>query len=132
VTAYFAAMAINSWNFAGWTMAAVAAAVALVSIVATAVYQTYKSVRKFFSSEYKMSQQRSSADENIDKVAKKIEESILEQMEPSYLEFEKIIDKIVDHLKHSVEQIRNANNYLIDSTEKLTQLSHDIQKEGNK
>lgn len=122
--AYGAFMAANSWNPVGWAMFAVG--------VVTVLFSFGKSIIKAFSTKYKMSQQKSSADENIDRVAKQIEGSILEKMEPSYLEFEKIIDKIVDHLKYGVEQIRNANDYLIDSTEKLTQLSHDIQKEGNK
>ena len=121
---YMTVMATNSWNPLGWTMLA-------LSVIAGS-FSVGKAILKWINKDYKMSQQKSSADENIDRVAEKIEESILEQMEPSYLEFEKIIDKIVDHLQHGVEQIRNANNYLIDSTEKLTQLSHDIQKEGNK
>jgi predicted ATPase len=125
---YFAVMAVNGWNPVGWTMAAWAAAIGVV----TGFVGFVKSVRNFFDNDYKMSQQRSSSDENIERVAKAIEKSILEQMQPSFLEFEKKINKIVDDLKYGVEQIRNTNNYLVDSTEKLTQLSHKIQKEGNK
>ncbi|MFB6413797.1 hypothetical protein [Edwardsiella piscicida] len=62
--------ALLFWNPAGW--------IVLAPALAGLVFAFYKAVRSFFSSSYKMSQQRQSADENLSKVARKIKSSISE------------------------------------------------------
>ena len=48
------------WNPAGWLV--------LAPALATLAFQIYKAVRSFFSSSYKMAQQKKSVDENLDRV----------------------------------------------------------------
>lgn len=122
--AYTAIMFGNSWNPFGWIMFAVGVVTVLIGFT--------KSIRKLFSDDYKKSQQRDSASENIDRISKKISESIFEELDKSFSEFEERIDLIVNALKGGPEQIKQANDCLIDSRDILITLSKKIQIEGEK
>ncbi len=73
----------NIWNFVGW------ASIGLGSV------GVVKSVWSFFDSNYKKSQQKKEVDKNLDKVCKKIEEDVRNQIESS----KKIICEKVESIK---------------------------------
>jgi hypothetical protein len=120
--AYAAITAGNSWNPLGWTMFAIGVVTVLVSFG--------KSIYKIFSNDYKKSEQRKSANKNIDRITEKIEKSILEKLDLSFLEFEKITEDIINNLDSGVEQVKKANDYITDLNIKLLKLSQNIHIEG--
>lgn len=128
VATYFAVMAINGWNPVGWTMAAWTAVVG----IATGLVGFGKSIYKFFSDDYKKSEQKKSADENIAIIGKDIKTSISEKLTTSLKDFDKLIDKIRGDLESDVEQVKKVNDYIIDSNVKLMQLSKQIKTDGEK
>lgn len=96
------------------------------------VLMTYKSVAKFFSKDYKMSQQRKNVDENLrkiseeikDKAHKSINEHIDENIAPN-------IDKIAKVLQDSVDNIKRTSEYFRTLREKeVMPLENQIKKEG--
>lgn len=84
-------------NPAGWTVAAVLGAIGLV-------FSFYKSVRGFFSSQYKMEQQRKSADENIEKVFEKLEEMLIENLDQAGVKLGEALAETKKQLKIPLEQ----------------------------
>ncbi|GAA9448906.1 hypothetical protein UBN105_09790 [Helicobacter pylori] len=64
---------VNIWNPMGWIEIRLGILLGLIGIV--------KSVWNFFDSDYKKSQQKKAADENLDKVCEKIEENVKNQIE---------------------------------------------------
>ncbi|MDD4855550.1 MAG: hypothetical protein PHQ22_01715 [Sulfuricurvum sp.] len=122
--AYSAMMFGNGWNPIGWTMFAIGVVTVLIGFG--------KSIHKFFSDDYKKSEQKKSADENIARIGKDIKTSISEKLMLSFKDFDKLIDKIRGDLESDVEQVKKVNDYIIDSNVKLMQLSRNIQTEGQK
>jgi flagellin-specific chaperone FliS len=122
--AYSVLMFSNAWNPLGWTMFAVGVVTTLISFG--------KSIYKFFSDDYKKSEQRKIADKNIARIAKDIEITISEKLTLSFKEFDKLIDTIKGDVESDVEQVKKLNEYIIDSKVKLMQLSKNIQTEGQK
>lgn len=84
-------------NPVGWTAAAVLGAIGLV-------FSFYKSVRGFFSSKYKMEQQRKSADENLEKVFEKLEEMLTDNMNKAGDKLGEALTETKLQLKMPVEQ----------------------------
>ena len=84
-------------NPVGWTAAAVLGAIGLV-------FSFYKSVRSFFSSEYKMEQQRKSADENLEKVFDKLEEMLTDNMNKAGERLAEALAETKVQLKMPLEQ----------------------------
>lgn len=102
------------WTGAGLLAAAVSAVGIVVSI--------YKSVRSFFSSEYKKEQQREAADKNIRSVGYEVESSVSSAAREA-------IDKIREHLqvtekslKEPIQAITFVSDALEDSVQSLTTL----------
>ncbi|MDZ5455297.1 AAA family ATPase [Azohydromonas lata] len=96
--------AFFSSNPLGWTLAAALGAVTLI-------FSLYKSVRSFFSTSYKMEQQRKSADENLAKVFDKIEDMLDERLAEAAGEMKQTIDKLKQQLSaplHSVMAVIQA------------------------
>jgi len=124
VLAYTAITLGNSWNPLGWAMFAVGVVTVLIGFG--------KSIRKFFSDDYKKAQQRDSASENIDKITQQIVESVNSKIDESFVDFGRETDAIVDKLQEGVGQIKKANDCLISSSNELIKLSKIIQKEGGK
>ncbi|CUI85603.1 hypothetical protein [Achromobacter xylosoxidans] len=84
-------------NPAGWTVAAVLGAMGLV-------FSFYKAVRSFFSSDYKMAQQRKSADENLDKVFKKLAEMLKQNIDSAKTQISGALDEAKKQMNIPYEQ----------------------------
>ncbi|PKH56331.1 hypothetical protein CXF83_13115 [Shewanella sp. Choline-02u-19] len=92
------------WTPVGWAIIAVSAA--------TLVFQLYKAVRSFFSSNYKQSQQRKSTDENISTVSKSINEKLDNTLANVMQEVEANVDIIKQAMTTSVEHIEVVSQKL--------------------
>lgn len=124
--------AANLWNPAGWAAASALVITALTFSVATIALGFYKSVRKAFSDDYKMSQQQKNVNENLrkiseeikDKAHKSINEHIDENIAPNR-------GKIVKALQDSVDNVKRASEYfraLRDN--EVVPLANQIKNEG--
>lgn len=122
--ATLAGSALLLWNPAGW--------IVLAPALAGMVFAFYKAVRGFFSLSYKMSQQRQSADKNLDKVARKINTSISEGLENAFPELEEKVEQLKTMLQEPVRQASHTNSILKSASQKLRLLSVNIETSGSK
>ena len=125
-TAYWAITAGNIWNPAGWTMATLGIVVSAVAVLIS----FGKSIYKFFSDDYKKSEQRKSADENIENITDKIKPKMMENIAPLIGELSKLIDDITNDLDNIVLQRKMAYEYLDNTHNELSQLTKQIKREG--
>lgn len=110
--------AANLWNFAGWAAAGALVITALVASVASIALGFCKSVRKAFSDDYKMSQQRKNVDSNLrkisedikDKAHKSINEHIDKNIAPNRGKIVKALQDSVDNLKRTSEYFRTLRD----------------------
>lgn len=116
--------ALLLWNPAGWLV--------LAPALAGLVFAFYKAVRSFFSSNYKMSQQRQSADENLNNVARKINNSICDGLQSAFPELEEKVEQLKAMLQEPVHQASHTNKILKDASQKLHKLSVGIDTLGAK
>ncbi|PKE31175.1 hypothetical protein CWS43_08430 [Rahnella sp. AA] len=122
--ATLAGSALLFWNPVGWLV--------LAPALAGMAFAAYKAVRSFFSSGYKMSQQRKSADENLEKVEKSIRSSIFEGLEKAYPELDSKVAGLKTMLKEPAQQASEIERVLHDTVTKLTALSYSLIPEGEK
>lgn len=125
-TVYWAVTAGNIWNPAGWTMATLGIVVSAVAVLVS----FGKSIYKFFSVDYKKSEQRKSADENLENILDDIKPKMMENIEPLVKELTKLIDEIIQDLDNIVLQRKLAYEYLDNTHNDLAQLAKHIKKEG--
>ncbi len=104
----------NFWNFVGWA----SIGLGLIGIV--------KSVWSFFSSDYKKSQQKKEVDKNLDKVCKKIEEEMRNQIESSKKIIFEEVESIKVRLNDPVVGYERMREGLIKAGEGLWQISNNI------
>ncbi|WP_370598798.1 hypothetical protein NMD15_06065 [Plesiomonas shigelloides] len=114
--------ALLFWNPAGWLV--------LAPALAGLVFAFYKAVRSFFSTSYKMSQQRQSADENLSKVANRINATISNGLESVFPELEEKVEHLKEMLHEPVRQASYTNKILKEASQKLRQLSVNIETTG--
>lgn len=127
-TVYWAVTAGNIWNPAGWTMATLGIVVSAVAVLVS----FGKSIYKFFSDSYKMSEQRKAFEENIEKIIDNIKPKILENIEPIKNELTLIVDKIIDDLESVSSQRKVASEYIKTTHKELVQIEKLIKIEGEK
>lgn len=112
------------WNPVGW--------VAIVFSVAAIALGAYKSVRKFFSDSYKMSEQRKAVDENLRKISNEIKGKTYESISKHIDEnIAPNIDKIAKVLYDSVANLKETSEYfraLCDN--EVVPLANQIKNEG--
>lgn len=104
--------------------------VAIAAGIAGILISTYKAVKSFFNSDFKKSQQRKAADDNIEKIFCSIESSYLEQLEES---MQKLVDSlfyIKKKFKTPAQQAELITRSLSDSVRQLEFVSLKIAKEG--
>lgn len=114
--------ALLFWNPAGWLV--------LAPALAGLAFAFYKAVRSFFSTSYKMSQQRQSADENLSKVANRINATINNGLESVFPELEEKVENLKEMLHEPVRQASHTNKILKEASQKLRQLSVNIETTG--
>lgn len=114
--------ALMFWNPAGWVVLALGA----VTVLASAV----KAVIGFFSSDYKKSQQRKSADANLERITSKMRESLQESLDAALPQLEPKIDALKTALDMPAAQIADIIAILGKSERQLKKLSHTIETAG--
>ncbi len=127
-TVYWAVTAGNIWNPAGWTMATLGIVVSAIAVLVS----FGKSIYKFFSDSYKMSEQRKAFEENIEKIIDNIKPKISENIKPIKNEFTLIVDKIIDDLENVSSQRKATNEYIKNTHQKLVQIAKQMKIEGEK
>ncbi|WP_298443890.1 hypothetical protein [uncultured Ferrimonas sp.] len=93
----------------------------------TLVFQLYKAVRSFFSSDYKKSQQRKSTDENLKRITKKIESKLEQMIDKAISEAENNVQTISEAMSFSIDHIRDVNKKLSLSQRELSKLSRELE-----
>jgi hypothetical protein len=112
------------WNPAGWVVLALSLSTILVSIG--------KAVISFFSSSYKMSQQRQSADKNLEEITDQMRIEMHKSLNDAFPILATKVDEIKLALEEPVKQVREILTTLEQSRQKLTTLSKTIEAEGIK
>lgn len=101
--------------------------------IGTLVIGAYKSMRKFFSDDYKMSEQRKAVDENLREICDNIEDKINETITNEIIDknLKPFVEDLQDALQSSVENIKEASEFFetLRKNEILT-LANQIKKEG--
>jgi tRNA U34 5-carboxymethylaminomethyl modifying GTPase MnmE/TrmE len=105
--------------------------VALVVGVLGVVISLYKSVKSFFSSDYKMAQQRKMTDENIVKVFDSIESSYMSQLKKNTDKLEQQLSNIKTRFWIPSQQVEQVTLSLKNSAEQLDNISKTIIKKIN-
>lgn len=108
------------WNPAGW--------ITLTFGAVTLIMSFFNSIRALLSKEYKKSQQRKIADENIDRFIDGMN-GVMTSSHNMIMESVKArIDEIKTGFKSAVCQIALVNSKMIDLTADLNRISADIDK----
>ncbi|MGX3098154.1 hypothetical protein [Helicobacter sp. 23-1046] len=124
--------AANLWNPAGWAAAGALAIAAVVMSAVGIVVGAVKSVWKFFSDDYKMSEQRKAVDTNLRNICgnmqTKVNESIKNNIEQNLQPY---IEDIQDNLSLSIEPIQEASEFFGELREnEVLPLAEQIKIEG--
>ena len=92
------------------------------------VFSFYKAVRSFFSSDYKMSQQRKSTDDNIYDVARELERTVDRNIDGAIPNIKSQLETLKEALKTPVANTKAINNVLTESIGQLRKISNEIEK----
>lgn len=115
-------LVINLSNPVGWVALALASLGLIVSIG--------KKVRAYLDSGYRRSQQRKSADENIETVANELRESLKEQIKNTISPLKKGINVIKKQIEKSVSQVEVMGEVFKEVEDELKLIATDIEQEG--
>tara|TARA_R110001606_G_C15404397_1_gene653911 strand:+ start:13569 stop:15764 length:2196 start_codon:yes stop_codon:yes gene_type:complete len=114
----------------GVVLAISGAGIAAIALGAVGlVFSIYKSVRSMFNSSYKISQQKKSADENINNITKELQNTANTNIDNAFKDLEEKIDTIKLSLKTPIEHTALINKILSISIEKLHKTSRQLDKE---
>ena len=114
----------------GWGLVLLAVLSALTVFIGL-----FKSIRKALSDDYKKSEQRKSADENIENIIDKMKPEMIKNMEPIFDDTTKLIDNIVDDLKIFGDSLENlvslVNLYQNPLDSKIVSFYNNMKKKHN-
>lgn len=113
----------NVWNPVGIAMIALSAIGLIISF--------YKSIRGFFSTEYKKAQQRKEVDKNLKTISQDMQDKVEESIH-AYIkdEIKPYINKLQDELKQNIENIKRLSEFLEDSQSEVEVLANEIKIKG--
>ncbi|MER3937985.1 hypothetical protein J9A52_24845 [Klebsiella pneumoniae] len=114
--------ALMFWNPVGWLI--------LAPALAGMVFAAYKAVRSFFSSSYKIAQQKQSADDNLNKIARNMKSRIEQGIDSVFPELEEKIEQLKLMLEEPTRQASQINKILINAITNLRSLSHRLAFSG--
>ena len=114
--------ALMFWNPAGWVVLALGAVSLAVGL--------YKAVRGFFSSDYKKSQQRKSADSNLGDIDYKLRDSLRETLDAAIPQLQPKLDAVKQALELPAQQIEQMAALLGQAEKQLKKISNTIKTEG--
>lgn len=139
---------INKWGLAGSivgsfgsyagisalasTFTGVGLVVLSILAVATVLIGLVKSVFKFFSDDYKKSEQKKAVDVNLKRIITEIEKKLSEKIDEIFKELSLIINTINEDLEVVLNHIQKLNNLIYTTQEKLQIESKKIEIEGDK
>jgi GTP-binding protein EngB required for normal cell division len=106
--------------------------VVLALSLSTILVSIGKAVISFFSSSYKMSQQRQSADKNLEEITDQMRIEMHKSLNDAFPILATKVDEIKLALEEPVKQVREILTTLEQSRQKLTTLSKTIEAEGIK
>lgn len=92
------------------------------------VFSFYKSVRSFFSSDYKKSQQRKSTDGNIYDIARELERTVDRNIDNAIPNIESQLEALKETLRTPVANIKGINDVLTESIGHLHKISNKIEE----
>jgi len=92
------------WNPAGW--------VAIIAGVSALLLGFGKAILSFFSKEYKMSQQCKVTDENLERVARDVQDSTNDSLDQGVKDLDDKIDKIIAEIKEPLLEIEDIDHSL--------------------
>jgi hypothetical protein len=111
-------------NPAGWVVLVLSGLGLLVSVI--------KLIVGFFNHDYRKSQQRKAADENIDKMGGIIYESIRKNLMETYRPLDAGIQKIKNELAKSVSHVKSVNDKLSMAGAQFARIAAAVKKEGER
>jgi hypothetical protein len=114
----------NAWNPMGWA--------AFGAGVVTVIVRFLKSIRELLDSNYKKSQQRQKADDNIHKVANHIKNNITPSLDKNLEEIRVVLDEIIANLYLFVQSVQTTEELFIENIEKLENVFKSIKNLGGK
>lgn len=115
ILALIAGGALLWWNPGSWPVLAMG--------IASLVIGAYKAVRSFFSTKYKMAQQRKATDDNLRTVTSKLRESLHDDLDRALNEMEEKIKLIEDALAEPAEKTAALEQLMSRSQAQLKILS---------
>lgn len=122
LVATLAGGALLFWNPAGWLI--------LAPALASIVFAAYKAVRSFFSTSYKIAQQKQSADDNLNKIAHNMKSAIEEGIDNVFPELEEKMVQLKSMLEEPTRHASQINKILINAITNLRSLSHRLAVSG--
>ena len=114
----------NAWNPWGWAAFGVGVVTVMVSFL--------KSVWGWFDSDYKKSQQRQKADDNIHNVANRIKNNITPSLDKNLEEIRVVLDEITANLYFFIQSVQTTEELFIENIEKLENVFKSIKNLGGK
>lgn len=114
--------ALMIWNPAGWVVLALSAFSLAIGL--------YKAVRGFFSSDYKKSQQRKSADSNLGDIDGKLRASLRDTLDAAIPQLQPKLDAVKEALELPAQQIEQMAALLGQAEKQLKKISKTIKTEG--
>lgn len=101
-----------------------------VLVVVEMLISVNKNILGFFDDEYRVSQQKKAADENIEKMATQLSESIRENIKKAHDPLTEGIEKVKGNLSLKIKYVNNMNQVFQEAERKLKLLSWEIDQEG--
>lgn len=114
----------NVWNPVGWAAFGVGVVTVIVSFL--------KSIRALLDSNYKKSQQRQKADDNIHTVANRIKNNITPILDKNLEEIRVVLDEITANLYFFIQSVQTTEELFIENIEKLENVFKSIKNLGGK
>jgi len=114
--------ALMIWSPAGWVALALGAVSLAIGL--------YKAVRGFFSSDYKKSQQRNSADSNLRDIDRKLRESLRGTLDAAIPQLQPKLEAVKEALELPAQQIEQMAALLGQVEKQLKKISNTIKTEG--
>ncbi len=102
----------------------------VIASAAGVVVSVAKAVASFFSSSYKMSQQRKSTDENLHKVMDQLKQSLTENLDNAIPEMKSIVEDLDKALENPTKQAKRRHQMIQQASVRLKTLSNQVNALG--
>ena len=101
-----------------------------VLVVVEMLISVNKNILGFLDDEYRVSQQKKATDENIEKMAIQLSESIRENIKKAHYPLMEVIEKVKGNLSFKIKYLNNMNQVFQEAERKLESLLREIEQEG--